>query len=451
MRKILLGTTAVVGAALLAPSMATAQEAPTVRVGGYFRAYYGYTQQTGQAPTGVPMAGISGGSSDAVANPPQAPASARLGHNDISTDAEVHVFVNGKTANGLTYGAVVEIQFDAAEGSVRAEARRHVSQKTTASIDEMYAFVASPRFGQIRFGDEDGPFGGLMNVGWVSNFGTGGAYGDFESFVTRPTRTGTTPGGVGDNSKIIYLSPQLFGFDFGVSWAPNEGEGEDTGCLNSFASVNCDRAYAATGVAGNARSHDLPGRLNEVQAMLRWRGSFAGVGLSAAVGTMQSQVVRNISATGVINRDLKNPAVYQAGVQATAYGFTLGGGYMYGNTNFFYIPAARGTKDMSQVYGGLSYTAGPFSVGANMYSGQYSGSDANPRGQRRWAYSVGANYRLAPGLDLVAEFVRQEFKEPGTSQQGLGAIGSAVAVAGGNDVRDRATASVFLTGVRLAF
>ena len=52
MRKILLGTTAVVGAALLAPTMAAAQEAPTVRVGGYFRVYYGYTRQTSPHSTG---------------------------------------------------------------------------------------------------------------------------------------------------------------------------------------------------------------------------------------------------------------------------------------------------------------------------------------------------------------------------------------------------------------
>src|SRR3712207_7593353 len=53
MRKILLGTTAVVGAALLAPGTAAAQQAPTVRIGGYFRAYYGYTQQTSPHSTGL--------------------------------------------------------------------------------------------------------------------------------------------------------------------------------------------------------------------------------------------------------------------------------------------------------------------------------------------------------------------------------------------------------------
>jgi len=458
MRKILLGTTAVVGAALLAPAVAVAQEAPTVRVGGYFRAYFGYTQQTGQAPTNVAMAGTGAGDNAGVgtaasgttqtSNIGQA-ASVRNGKTDISTDAEIHVFVNGKTANGLTYGAVLEMEFDSSEGTVRSDARRAFSRKTGAAIDEMYAFIASPTLGQIRFGDEDGPFGGLMNSGWVSNFGTGGAFGDFESFVVRPTRTGTTPGGVGDNSKIIYLSPQFFGFDLGLSYAANEGEGEDTGCLNSYASVNCDRVRAVTNPGQFGRSHDEPGRRNEVQWMARWRGSVAGVGLSASVGGLHAQVVKDVSTTGAISRSLRNPEVYQAGLQATYLGFTLGGGYMFGNTNFFYIPTARGAKDMSMVFGGLSYTAGPFSIGANMYSGQYSGSDTNPRGQRRWAYSIGANYRLAPGLDLIAEFVRQEFKEPGTPQT----VPAASLVGAGNttDQRDRASANVFLTGVRLAF
>ena len=74
MRKILLGTTAVVGAALLGPSFAAAQEAPTVRIGGFFRAYYGYTQQSGRNST---IAGTlpnsrftSPASSAAAAGPP---------------------------------------------------------------------------------------------------------------------------------------------------------------------------------------------------------------------------------------------------------------------------------------------------------------------------------------------------------------------------------------------
>jgi hypothetical protein len=480
MRKILLASTAVVGAAVFAPTVVSAQEAPTVRLGGYFRAYYGYTQQTGNNVVAVSQAGsgptdlgqfmtptISGGSTfpnagaattpvSAVGNAPQ---SAKVGKNDFSTDAEIHVFVNGKTANGLAYGAVIEMEFDASEGTTRSDARRAFTKKTGAAIDEMYAFISSPTLGQIRFGDEDGPFGGLMNVGWVTNFGTGGAFGEFESFVARPVRTGTTPGGVGDNTKIIYLSPQFFGFDFGFSYAPNEGEGEDTGCLNSFISVNCDRAYAVTAPAGNGRSHDQPGRLNEVQYMARWRGNVGGVGLAASIGGMNSQVIKAMAPlTGDITRTLRNPNVYQAGVQATAFGVTVGGGYMWGNTNFFYIPTTRGAQDMSQWFGGLSYTAGPFTLGGNFYTGTYAGADgpASPRGQSRWAYSFGANYRLAPGLDLVAEYTVQSFREPGVSQNvpAGNRVDTNTAVPGvqnTSNIQDRATASVFLTGIRLAF
>ncbi len=454
MRKILLGTTAVVGAALLAPTMAAAQQAPTVRIGGFFRAYYGNTVQSGNSSIGQLQNTIGAGDPSAAA---QSTAglntasngnefqrqSARLGHNDFSTDAEVHVFVNGKAANGLTYGAVVEINFNQGEGAVR-DARRAVQPKTSAGIDEMYAFVAHPTLGQIRFGDEDGPMGGLMNSGFVTNFGTGGIYGDWESFAVRPNRTMTTPGGLGDNTKIIYLSPQFFGFDFGASWAFNEGDGEDTGCLNSFASVNCDRVYAVTNNQSFGRSHQLPGRINELQAMLRWRGNIAGVGISASVGTMQSGVIRSADPlTGAITKNLRSPQVYQAGLQATAYGFTVGGAYMWGNTSFFYIPTARGDRDMEQFFVGGSYTFGPISVGANGFWGHYGNTGAAPtRSQRRWGYGIGATYRLAPGMDLVAEYVRHEVKQPGNAN-----IHGLVNYLG----TDRMRTQVFLTGVRVAF
>ncbi|MBX9699465.1 MAG: porin [Acetobacteraceae bacterium] len=499
MRKILLGTTAVVGAALLAPSVASAQEAPTVRIGGYFQAYFGNTIQTGSAATNVSMNTIGGGEagqsspfqgnvggntgavaptgtttglpagSIGVANTSQnQQGSARLGHNDFSSDAEIHVFVNGKTANGLSYGAVLEMAFNQQEGSVRNSGRRAVNDKTTAFMDEYYAFISSPTLGQIRFGDEDGPMGGLMNAGFITNFGSGGVYGYWENFVHRPNRTTTSPGGLGDNTKLIYLSPQVFGFDVGVSWAFNEGSGEDVGCLNSFASINCDRVYAVTGPGNNSRSHALPGRTNELQAMLRWRGNIAGVGIAASAGMMSSQVIRNIDLTGAITKTLQSPQVYQVGLQATWQGLTVGANYMWGNTSFFYIPVSRGVKPMEQWFLGASYTFGPFTIGANGFWGSYGqlpgAAGANGAAtftgvgapmQKRYAFSVGANYRLAPGMDIVVEWTQHTTTIAGTtpaaplgfSQQGLGAC-SATQV---NNCSNKATAQVFMIGTRLAF
>jgi hypothetical protein len=322
MRKILLGTTAVVGAALLAPAVAVAQEAPTVRIGGFFRAYYGYTQQSGRnsvTSTGLP-AGVSGQTENI--NPGTA-SIARLSKNDFSTDAEVHVFVNGKTANGLSYGAVIEIAFNQQEGRNIVQQRASTG-KTTASIDEYYAFIASPTFGQVRFGDEDGPAGGLMNSGVITNFGTGGIYGDRESFVSRQqgVRTTTAPGSLGDNTKIIYLSPQFFGFDFGASYAFNYGVGEDTGCSNSASGGFCDAAYAFTGASAvgiAAAGPEFSARRNEYQAALRWRGSLAGVGLSVTGAYIGSGAARELSAaSGSQYRVFNNMSVWQVGAQATA-------------------------------------------------------------------------------------------------------------------------------------
>jgi hypothetical protein len=478
MRKILLGTTAVVGAALLAPSMAAAQEAPTVRIGGFFRAYYGYTQQSGRHTDQFPgqLTPTTPAIAQALPNnvapgtgnlPPDGAQQARLSKHDFSTDGEVHVFVNGKTANGLTYGAVIEIAFNQQEGRNIVQTRASTG-KTTASIDEWYTFIASPRYGQVRFGDEDGPVGGLMNSGVVTNFGTGGVYGDRESLVTRQggTRTTTSPGSLGDNTKIIYLSPQFFGFDFGVSYAPNYNEGEDTGCSNNSASGWCDTSYAFTGASNfgiAAAGPNISARRNEYQIAGRWRGSLAGIGLSTTVGWVGAGAARELTVQGTQARVFNNLGVFQVGAQATAYGFTLGAQYEHGDANFFWGNTLRGDRPMDQVFAGLSYTAGPITVGANYVIGTFEGGNrfafnpasanaapgstglttvnaANQAMMRRLGYGFGANYRIAPGMDIVAEWSKYTIAERGRDLD-PSRVG----------VQDRTTANVFILGTRLAF
>ncbi|NOG70085.1 porin [Roseicella sp. DB1501] len=475
MRKILLGTTAVVGAALLAPSIAAAQEAPTVRIGGFFRAYYGNTQQSARnstSPSGLATntAGATGnlaqqGSGTTVIgtnSTESAGHTARLDKNDFSTDAEVHVFVNGKTANGLSYGAVIEIAFNQQEGRNIVQQRASTG-KTTASIDEYYAFIASPTFGQIRFGDEDGPVGGLMNSGVITNFGTGGVYGDRESFVTRQgnDRTTTSPGGLGDNTKIIYLSPQFFGFDFGASFAFNYGVGEDTGCSSNQSSGWCDSSYAFTGASNfgvAAAGPEMSVRRNEYQGALRWRGSLAGVGLSVTGGYVGSGAAKELSPITNTQRSVFQPlGVWQVGAQATAYGLTVGAQYEHGTSNFFWGNPMKGDRPMDQFFAGASYTVGPFTIGGNYvmqtvegasrtsygYTGGVLTATPNPAGaglMRRLGYGIGGNYRLAPGLDIVAEYSSYTVAERGRDLD-----------PSNPGVQDRSTAKVFILGTRLAF
>lgn len=488
MRKILLGTTAVVGAALLGPTMAQAQEAPTVRIGGFFRAYYGYSQQSGaNSDMGTVGSGLPSNVSGGTQNINTAGNSAaRLGKNDFSTDTEIHVFVNGKAANGMTYGAVIEVNFNQQEGRNIVQGRGSTG-KTTAAIDEMYAFIAFPQLGQIRFGDEDGVMGGLMNSGWITNFGTGGIHGDWESFITRQmgARTTTAPGGIGDATKIIYMSPQFYGFDFGASYAPNANGGEDVGCANNAGSGYCDRAYAFSGASNfgiYAAGPEQAARRNEYQLAMRWRGQVGPAGISATFGYIGSGAARDLASVGAAQgtynnqaRVFNNLSVWQIGAQATAYGFTVGAAYMWGNFNYFWGNTFRGDQSAYQWTIGGSYTTGPFTLGANFVSGIFPGASANALSttagtlantsvcngatiastqlcrnngnanganavMRRYGWGIGGNYRIAPGMDLVAEFVQYRVREGGRDLD-----------PNSPGTQTNANAQVFLVGTRLAF
>jgi predicted porin len=160
---------------------------------------------------------------------------------------------------------------------------------------------------------------------------------------------------------------------------------------------------------------------------------------------------------------MNNLNVWQVGAQATYMGFTLGAVYYQGDYNFFWGNTVRGDRQAQTLNVGASYTSGPFTFGSNMVTGVYEGGarsdfdagtgrlvrQANPTAygdrnnlasQRRWGMSVGANYRLAPGLDLIAEYVYHSVRENGRDLD--------TARAG---VQSRGFANVFIMGSRLAF
>ncbi|EHL95487.1 outer membrane insertion signal domain protein [Acetobacteraceae bacterium AT-5844] len=403
MRKILLATTAVAAAALFGPVEAAAQEAPTVRVGGYFRFNYAFVDQDG---------GNAGGFN--------------TGKSDFASDMEVHVIVTGKAANGLTYGATIEIQEDQNRAATSG-----VATKTSLDIDEQYLWVAYPTLGQLRVGDEDGVLLGQLLTGFNTSFGTGGFDGDVYDYIIganqRPSYV--AGGSLADSSKVIYTSPQFFGFDFGASFAFNNGEGEDTGCESVGA--GCDRLASAPGGILRLR--------NERQVGLRYRGSFGGVGLQALVGYLGGDVVAN--STGQSGKQVH---AGMAGLNLSAYGFLLGANYTFGTSNANFTPLARGTnddRDMNQYTLGLSYTWQALTVGANGFIVDSAGNQGVAGGRRDRVWSVGANYTLAPGLQVIAEYVNIERRENGFD------FISGTAGAANNKVGS----DVFMTGVRIAF
>lgn len=479
MRKILLGTTAVVAAGMLSAiaTPAVAQTAPTVRIGGSMAAYWGYTLQTGRdnaSGTGGATQGLATGSVPATTTAITTPGAAaidgaaRMGTTDFVVLPAINFMVDAKLANGLAYGAQIMLNMNSLEGRQFTQ-RRTSLPRNTISIDEAWIYVRHPTFGEVRFGDEDGPVGGLMNAGWITGFGTGGVFGAWEQFATRAAnnRTVTTPGGIGDNSKIVYLSPQFVGFDFGASFSPNLGEGGSSGCPNDIASASCDRAWAFRGAstAGiTAAGGSIGARRNEFQMSARYRGNFSGVGVQASVGYLGSAAARDITNLGASVRTMRGLDVWMFGAQASYMGVTVGAAYTTGAFNWFWGNLIRGSRNAQQVTAGITYTMGPVTVGGNIVSGLFEGAArstfdpatgavnalaagaAGTAMQRRWGWGVGMNYRLAPGLDLIAEYAYHSIREP-LINPNINLTGAAATANAGQ----RAQSQVLLIGTRLAF
>ena len=421
MRKILLGTTGVVGAALIGMGAAQAQQAPTVRVGGYLQTTVAISDDnldtargTNAGPTGVAGAGRVDRSS-----------------TDFRNEVEIHVFVTGKAANGLSYGAVVEIQNDNVGGGGSGSA---------LDLDEAYVFVSSPTLGTIRFGEEDSA-ASIMQVRApaITGFGADGAWD--VGLLGTANGTGGNPSlltGINDGSdatKIIYLSPQFFGFDFGASYAPNTGEGD-----RAFLGRAVD-TIAVTGgaLAINPTQRDDTSLTNEISAALRYRGTFGGVGIAAGFGYMQAESAKNGAAGTAVAARLDDVSAYTVGLNLSAFGLTVGGEYSWGKYSGASVgraPLAAGRDESNHWLLGATYVMGAFSVGA--YYGvatQDNGGTLADREQTGWG--LGVAYTVAPGLEVFANYNTYEDKNVNITF-------------GGGTLADREFSAFFL-GTRLAF
>ncbi|MBE9604451.1 porin [Acetobacteraceae bacterium H6797] len=366
MRKILLGSTAVVGLALTGAA-AQAQTAPTVRIGGFMEVAGAYAagDDADKAVPGVRRARQK---------------------FDFRNESEVHVFVTGKAANGLAYGATIELQMDNLGGS---------GAGTGVDTDEGYLWVSSPVFGNVRLGDEDSA-ASLMQVRVPTITGMG-PDGNWDELTTNRSSTSNpwsyTLSGINDgndSTKLIYLSPQFYGFDFGASYAPNSGEGE--------------RVWQ--GASSTVSQRDYTTLTNEVSLAARYRGSFAGVGVAAGFGMQMAGPPKATQAPS----NLQDIRVYTVGLNLSYVGFTVGGEYTWGQYSGTSQRTAlpRGASDSHHYVVGVTYTLAALSLGA--YVGQAeqdkltvrSGVFGHDRKQTVWG--IGTSYNLAPGLDLIASY-----------------------------------------------
>ncbi len=175
MRRVLLGSTALLGAAMIFAGPAAAEMETTV--GGFMRAEFWSTSQ------------------DVDGSRPR-------GYNFGIDDAELYIRAKNTADNGLSYGVNIDMEL-----------------RDSIDIDEGYIFF-SGEFGIVQLGGNDAPGIDMVYSGDFSLVATGGYDGglgasyNFQNAITGADLLADPD----DSAKLIYYSPRFSGFQIGVSY-----------------------------------------------------------------------------------------------------------------------------------------------------------------------------------------------------------------------------------------
>lgn len=448
MRKLLLATVASLGASMGVASVAEAQApspAPgtvTVRLNGRFRFYAGLVYDrdadnnlAGNGNGFTPTPGNNGRNKNA--------------NYTFGDYARLYPGFDGVAANGLKYGSSLEIRADNYSGAangVFGSISQASRSRNTLYFRKMWGYLGTDTLGTIRLGSTDGPVS-LYMTGNFENFNDGGLNGDVPGLLSGQGGglifwPFADAGNFNVGTKAMYLSPQFLGFDFGVSFEPSTANGGNASNCNGANYVNANfvnsagtftTAGGANGIFTGAgpgcdRLSSTPSnvesqrRRNTFEGLLRYRGSFGGVGLAATAAYIGSSSVKDNSGIPFSNNvvgfrpNYDGMSVGDFGVALTFGGLSVGGKYQFGRYNGNWALAPKGVPDAEAMLVGASYTAGPVVVGAHYLDYQSAGDPLNAlagRGRREQGIAAGGTYALAPGVSLFLSYVYMQRKQNG--------------------------------------
>jgi len=358
MKKLLLGTTALVGASFAATA---AMAAPEVRIGGYLDFQAGFSSQDtdgwGPAP-GVPTVGTERGFG-------------------FLTDTELLIRASDKLDNGLAWSVKIELEADADT----------VNPGSNDNADEV-SIVFSGSWGQLTLGNEDGPVDGKNYAGdaAITGIGVTGARGfrrwtDTRSFSNNLWVAGTDPQNTSDATKIMYYTPTIAGFQFGVSYSADSADnGSSRATDGGNTSTSAFENWWELGASYDVKVSD----------------DFA-LGFTAAASLADAEMQST-------TEDIK---AWLVSAKAEFAGFTVALGY--GDDGKSGAVKGLGNSDTSGYSAGVKYTTGPYQVSATYMhnkQGANAGTGATTSSTAEFTndvFTVGAQYTLGAGLVVYAD------------------------------------------------
>jgi len=357
MKKVLLGTTAIVAAGMIASApSAIAAEKIKLSVGGYMEQWFGYVNND-----------------DAAAQD--------FSGFDIKSDSEIHFKGSTTLDNGISVGVNVQLEGNSNAGD---------------QIDESYLIVKGD-FGEINLGSENSAmykmhyapseFGISINsgdqTGWTSATTNAGGSSISEGGYFRAPFGSTyiEPLRANDSEKLTYYTPRVEGFQLGLSYAPDTAQ-------DSNGQPNRDTANTDLMMAG-----------------LNFNRSFGSTNVRASLG--YGTVLDGIAGTNT------EASAFNAGLGLGFGGLGLGISYSSYDDS--------GANDGSGLNAGVNYSSGPWGVSLSYFHGEKDGSTTagvlTGDGEID-TFMLSAKYALGPGITAAGTLAHTSLNSDDTGLVG---------------------------------
>ncbi|MCL2672870.1 MAG: porin [Alphaproteobacteria bacterium] len=285
MKKILIGTTALIAVGMLATA---ANATPRVQLGGFMNFYGGWS------------------------NDYEVPGVRTINAVDFINEAEAHVRISTDLGNGMRTGGTIQFRGGVGDGDNNGQ----------NIVKRVWGWVESNRYGRTEIGTrESAPYQMQVSAPDVGVFGVDGtdlvyiipSLGDNAYGVIGSTQLDRTY----RNMKITYFTPQVHGLQAGFSFTPRSGnESGATGFDKTF-------GYNPLAVDGNA----YEGAVSYTVRTGAVKGRVvAGVGFYERIPTTAGTF-------GGTTWAARNSTEYSLGTQLGFGAITLGAGFRYVDLN----------------------------------------------------------------------------------------------------------------------
>lgn len=368
MRKILLGTTALLAAGALYAADAQAANPINVGVKGFMTQRFGY------------------GTTDISGTPTQ-----DYDGFDVKQDAEIHFTGSTTLDNGIMIGVVVELEAGGSGGSSSVSG----NQTPSDQIDEEYLYI-NGSFGRIVIGSEN-------TAAYQMAYRHASAAGNLSTNEGTNTRWIRVPGGFtlqdntnplasNDRDQISYYTPRWSGFQIGASYIPTASEPQ-------FVVVNPDAN------AVNLR--------DGLSAAINYDNKFGDLRIQAAAVFEQHQ-------GGVPNSD--DDTRWGLSTIITYAGFSAGVSYL--DVDYDGVSPAAASATGEVWYLGLGYRFGATYITGTYTAGEAEGNQAVSGDDETTAWMVAVSHVIGPGIDVHGAVFGADYDNEtgGTDTDGWGAV-----------------------------